>query len=58
MHIIEAQSVSLGIPHEVVFVEAPFLESYQQRIKQLRNKHRIELLLTGTHILIINFLIS
>jgi hypothetical protein len=57
MHVIEAQSESLRIPHKVLFVEAPFLNSYQQRIKELCDEHRIELLFTGKHIFIIDFLI-
>jgi hypothetical protein len=52
---IEAQSASLRIPHKVLFVEAPFLNSYQQRIKELREEHGIELLFTGKHILIDDF---
>jgi len=55
--VIEAQSESLGIPHKLLFIEAPFLNSYQQRIKELWDEHRIELLFTGKHIFIIDFLL-
>jgi hypothetical protein len=47
---IEAQSVSLGIPHKILFVEAPFLTSYQQRIAELRQEFSVELLFTGKYI--------
>jgi hypothetical protein len=57
MHVIEAQSESLGIPHKVLFVGTPFLNSYQQRIKELWNEYGIELLFTGKHIFIIDFLL-
>jgi hypothetical protein len=47
---IEAQSAALGIPHKVLFVEAPFLTSYQQRIKELYHEFNVEMLLTGKYI--------
>ncbi|CAF1478228.1 unnamed protein product [Adineta steineri] len=47
MHLIEAQSEALGIPHKVILIEAPFLNSYQQRIKELWDEYLIELLFTG-----------
>jgi hypothetical protein len=54
---IEAQSISLGIPHKVLFVEAPFLTSYQQRIEELRREFGVVMLFTGKHILSIDVLI-
>ncbi|CAF1474652.1 unnamed protein product [Adineta steineri] len=47
MHIIEAQCEALGILNKVTLVEAPFLNSYQQRIKELWDVYKIELLFTG-----------
>jgi diphthamide synthase (EF-2-diphthine--ammonia ligase) len=57
MHIIEAQSVSLGIPHKVIFIQAPFLDSYQEGIQKLWDEHQIELLFTGKHVFILDFLV-
>ena len=50
IHVIESQSIALGIPHKILFVEAPFLNSYQQRIKELHNEFNVEILLTGKYI--------
>jgi hypothetical protein len=57
MHVIEAQSESLGIPHKIIFIEAPFFISYQQKIKELWNEYGIELLFTGKYIVLFDFLL-
>jgi diphthine-ammonia ligase len=45
--VVKAQSLALGISHKMIFVEAPYLNSYRQRIQELANEYAIELLITG-----------
>lgn len=41
------QCRALSLPHVLCHVEAPYQESYQENIKQLRQDHGIDALVTG-----------
>jgi len=45
--LIQVQSLALEIPHRILYVDAPYLESYREQISQLNKEYGIELLFTG-----------
>lgn len=44
---IKLQAAALGLPHQVIHVEAPFREGYENGIRRLQQEHGIDTLVTG-----------
>lgn len=47
LHFIKYQAASLGLPHHAIMVREPFSDSYKNAIRSLKEKHSIEILITG-----------
>ncbi len=47
IHLIEKQVKAINLPHLLLTVEAPIKESYEKTIQQLKERYKIETLITG-----------